>query len=447
MARAKDAPIQVGGQIDPYVLQSMQQGRQLAENRLLTAMRERGAGERTAIQEAGATQRTAMQTKMQRDIAGAQIAAQDRRAAEDEAARREDRKFTTVMAEADRGFQAKQAELNRDQQNAIISGDRKAKDEIEKRREALRRFNIELSMDAQERNTNAVLSIIKGGLNRETLKEKAKTVLSEEAEKFDKDKDVYKKTIKRVSEAVELDKRMDLPILDVVQEKIPTAWDVIKGTIAEGPISEIRRYRALKKEVKEGFADPMGVLQDQINDYGGAISLEYLTPGTISKIEDRIQTEDIKTEDINKTLGVLEGMRAAIEVKRKVVDKESKDYDFWQDTQLEISQMRDTLEGLVSSEKKITGSDKETVGARVRYALGTVYDSSLGGQAARWRDLTEGNFQTVFEEMTKPIQVPKLYDITPDMNKYDIEYRTWFNNYLSSRYSNLQETGIEERVE
>ncbi|HEC65166.1 MAG TPA: hypothetical protein ENI23_07730 [bacterium] len=450
MARGKERNI-VGGQIDPYVQQSMLQNKQLAENRLTTAMQEAGASARTVTQERGAGDRAALQAQTQRDVSGAQLEAQDKRAAEDEIARRDDRKFSQTMAEASQGFQARQAELNRDQQNAIIAGDRKAKDEIEKRREALRRFNTELGMDANERNTNAMLSILKGSLNKETSMEKAKTVLNDEADQFDKDKDVYSKTIDRVSEAVDFDKRMDLPTPAAIKEKTPSKWGVAKEVLLKGPVigglAELQKYKGLKKEIKEGLADPMGVLQDQIDKYGGSISIEDLTSGTISNIEDKIQTEDIQTEDINKTIGVLEGMLNSIDTKRKAVDKDSVDYDFWQDTHLEIAQMRDNLEGLVSSKKKITGSDKETVGSRVQYALGTVNNSSLGGRAARMRDLVGGDFKAVFDEMTKSIQVPKLYDISPDMNKYDVEYRTWFNNYLSSRYPELQEIGIEEGIE
>lgn len=442
MARAKDAPTDVGGRIDPYVQTTMQRGRQQAESRLVAAMQEKGATERTAMSERGAGERAALQAQTQRAGMAAQAESEDKRAAEDERARREDRKFATTMAEASRDFQAKQAELDREQQKAIIAGDRKYKDKIEKRREALRRFNIELSMDAAERNTNAMLSIIKGSLKRETSMEKAKTVLEEEATQFDKDKDVYNKTRERVAGAIEGDKRMDLPVGE-------SAWGLYKREMAPKGVGEIlspistglrgiyRAGKAIKEERIGDTADPMGVLQDQISKYGGNISVEEMAPGNISKIEDQIQKGDIKTEDINKTLGVIEGMLEAVKARRTAVDKDSKEFDFWQDTHLDISQMRDSLEGLVNSKKKIAGSETETVGARVQYALGTVHGSSLGGRAARMRDLVGGNFEAVFEEMTKPVQVPKLYDITADMNEYDVEYRTWFNNYLSSRYPEL----------
>ena len=443
MPRAKDAPTQVGGEISPYVQTSLQRGKQQAESRLVAAMQEAGATTRTGMAERGATERAGIQAQTQRAGMAAQAESDDKRAAEDERARREDRKFAQTMSEAGRDFQAKQAELDREQQKAIISGDRKYKDKIEKRREALHRFNIELNMDASERNSNAMLSIIKGSLKRETSMEKAKTILEEEATRFDKDKDVYNKTRERVTEAVEADKRMDLPIGKSI-------WEISKREMKPkgfliSPLEPLKGvYRAGRAIVKERLgetADPMGVLQDQIGKYGGNISVEEMAPENINKIEDQIQKGDIKTEDINKTLGALEGMIEAVKNRRNSFDKESNEFDFWQDANLNMAQMRDDLEGLGNSKKKIVGSETQTVGALVQYALGTVNDSSLGGRAARMRDLMGGDFTAVFEEMTKSIQVPKLYDITADMNEYDVEYRTWMNNYLTSRYPELE--GVE----
>ncbi|MCK5603097.1 hypothetical protein KAR91_14535 [Candidatus Pacearchaeota archaeon] len=412
----------------------MQQNKQQAENRLVTAMQQKGATERTAMQEKGAGERASLQAATQREGMAAQSAWDDKRAAETEKARREDRKFSQAMQETNQEFQAKQSELDREQQKAIISGDRKYKDEIAKRREALRRFNIELNMDAQERNTNAMLSIIKGSLKRESSMEKAKTMLYEEAEKFDKDKDIYTKTVEKVTEAVDFDKRMDLPIVGE-----PTMKTIPAGS-SMGFSAGFTRVRT--GDVKPGTqADPIAVLQDQINKYGGNISVEEMAPVNIYKIETQIQEGKIKTEDINKTFGAIEGMLSAVSKRRVSATKGTDESDFWQDTHMKIVQMRDGLEGLANSKKKITDSETETVGARVQYALGSINNSSLGGRAARMRDLMGGEFQNVFEEMTKSVQVPKLYDISEGMNEYDVEYRTWFNNYLSSRYPELQ--GVE----
>ena len=435
MPRGKDAPTQGGGEIDPYVQRSIQQSKQLSESRLVAAMQESGATTRTMMGERGASERATMQAQTQRGMQAAQLASDDKRAAENEIARREDRKFTQTMSEATRDFQAKQAELDRDQQRAIISGDRKYKNEIDKRREALRRFNIELNLDERERSSNVALSILKGSLQRETSMEKAKTVLEEEATRFDKDKDVYNKTKESVIEAIKYDKRMDLPI---------RGEPITKAVPAGAPMGFSAGFtRVSTGGIKPGTqADPMAVLQDQINKYGGNITIEELAPDKISQVESQIQEEKIKTEDINKTLGALEGMLEAVNTRRTTVPKDSDEFDFWQDAHLNIAQMRDDLEGLANSKKKIAGSESETVGARVQYALGTVNDSSLGGRVARMRDLMGGNFQAVFEEMTKSMQVPKLYDITADMNEYDVEYRTWFNDYLRSRYPELEE-GVE----
>ena len=429
MPRGQEKSI-VGGQIDPYLQQSMQQNKQLAENRLVTAMQEKGATERTAMSERGAGERASLQAQTQREGQAAQSASDDKRAAEAEVARREDRKFAQTMSEASQEFQAKQSELDRDHQKAIISGDRKYKDELEKRRESLRRFNIEMSMDASERDTNAMLSIIKGGLKRESSMEKAKTMLSDESDKFDKDKKVYNTTRDKVAEAVDFDKRMDLPV------RGESATKAVLAGSSMGFSSGFTRVGT--GEVKPGTqADPMAVLQDQVNKYGGNISIEEMAPSNIHKIEVQIQEGKVKTEDINKTFGALEGMLEAVKKRRGSSVKDSDEFDFWQDSYLNIVQMRDSLEGLANSKKKIAESETETVGARVQYAMGTVTNNSLGGRAARLKELVGGDFNAVFEEMTKSVQVPKLYEISPEMNKYDIEYRTWYNNYLSSRYPEI----------
>lgn len=445
MARGKESSI-VGGKIDPFVQQSMQQNKQLAESRLVTAMQEKGAAERTATQEAGATQRAGIQAGTQRDIEASRSASADRRAAEDEIARREDQKFATTMAKVNQQFQAKQAELNRDQQDAIIAGDRKAKDDIDQRRDALRRFTIRRAVEDKVRTVNGLLSMAKGSSQKQTAIEKAKTIMAKESEEFKESKAIYTKTKERVSEAVDLDKRMSLPPLvgvkEKLEEKIPTKWGVTKGILLRGPVwgaySALQRYVSLKKEVGEaeekGFANPMAVLQDQVDKYGGKISIEDLTPGTISNIEDKIQTEDIQTEDINKTLGVLEGTLDALKTKRKGVEVDSKDERYLQDVSLEIAQMRDTLEGLVSSKKKITGSDKETVGARVQFALGTVYDSSLGGLVERMKELVGDDPDAVMDKLTEPLQVIKYDEITPDMSKYDKIFAEDYNSALKAAY-------------
>ncbi|GAG12196.1 unnamed protein product, partial [marine sediment metagenome] len=213
-----------------------------------------------------------------------------------------------------------------------------------------------------------------------------------------------------------------------------------KGILVS-PLEPLKTMYETGVAARKETADPMGVLQDQIGKYGGNISVEEMAPANINKIEDQIQSGDIKTEDINKTLGALEGMLEAVKSRRTAAEKDSDEFDFWQDTHLDMAQMRDDLEGLANSKKKIAGSETETVGARVQYALGTVNDSSLGGRAARMRDLVGDDFTAVFEEMTKSIQVPKLYDISADMNEYDVEYRTWYNDYLRSRYPELE--GVE----
>ena len=118
MPRGKDAPTRTGGQIDPYVQRSIQQSKQLSENRLVTAMQESGATGRAQIAAGATASRGDSSLAVAREQSASQAALADKQSAEDERARREDRKYTQTMTEASQKFQGKQAELEREFQIA-----------------------------------------------------------------------------------------------------------------------------------------------------------------------------------------------------------------------------------------------------------------------------------------------------------------------------------------
>lgn len=426
MPRGQEKSI-VGGQIDPYVQTSMQQNKQQAENRLVTAIQQAGATERTAMQERGAGERASLQAQTQREGMAAQAESDDKRAAEAEKARRDDQIFTKTMAGMSYEFQAKQADLNRQHDIAAKERDWVRVDEIEKRQESLRRFDTEMRMDAQQRTSNTMLSIIKGSLKRESAVEKTKTALMEQNDKFDRDKGVYNKALERMRDSINYDKRMDLP----ARKPRPAFRGAGAGMSFPMP-----------QEAMENVADPMGVLQDLINKHGGNMSVEDLSPEKIHKIEAQIQEGKVKTTDVSGTLGALEGMLDAVKERRGSFAKRSDDFEFWEEQYSNMSKMRDALEGLANStQKKIMGSASETVGSRMEYTLGTINNRSLGGQVSRYKALMGGDMNAVLEEMSKPIDPYKPYEISGDMNEYDIEIRDWYNNYLSSRQT---DTGGQE---
>jgi len=139
------------------------------------------------------------------------------------------------------------------------------------------------------RNTNLIVSMTKGARNKEEAKEKTKTVMLGESDKFDQDKGKYEQAKESLEDAISNDKRMDgiLP---------KSAWDVYTGG-RDVPVSTlgltpaVGLYRALQRRVKigkEGLVDPMGVLQDLITKREGKISVEDLSSANVHKIEKQI---------------------------------------------------------------------------------------------------------------------------------------------------------------
>jgi len=450
MARGQDAPTSTGGELNPYVQQSMQQNKQLASNRLVSA-----------IQEAGATQRQTAATESQERVAGAQMATQrgmqaaqleadDKRAAEAEIARRDDRNYNETIMKTQQDFQAKQGELEREHQKAMATDDREYLKEIEAKREALRRVEMAVQARLQEQTINAQLSILKAGKQQLSGREKAKTILDDESKKFDRDKEVYELAKKRVAEDVKLDKRLEYPVGKSDWEKIKSLHAKRGGVGGLGkvltdisPLQGLYRVgKTIAGEFPKNVANPTGVLQDQLDKHNSKVSVENITPEKIHILETSLQEGKITPENIRSTLGVLEGMRDVLEEKRnQVSDKDKISKDFWDDSYRDVIRMRDAVEGLQYSQKKIVGSEQETVGARVRAALGPIYQSSLGGQAAKWRDMTGMDFDKVFDEMTKPLQVPSLLPETPNESKYEKEYRESYNNTYINMYPELGTSG------
>lgn len=453
MPRAKDAPVQVGGQIDPYVQRSIQQSKQLTENRLVTAIQEAGATGRTGMQEAGATQRTAMEqagaTQRTNIQTAAQLAIADKRAAEDEKARRDDMEFTKTMTKVTQEMQAKEAALDRDMQRAMFEGRREDTKEIAGKQLAWDKVRMILGERAQIRDTNLVLSMVKGMQKSTAKEEKAKTTMLGQADEFDMDKGKYEKAKESITLSIANDKRMDLPILESIKKQMPTKWDITKGVLMKGPIlgslAAIRQARGLGKEAKEGFADPMGVLQDQITKREGKISVEDLSSANIHRVVEQMAEEKIKTEDINETFGALHAMLGVVDEKRKGVDRKSDEFDFWNNTYNDISLFVRNLTKIEDNNTKIKGSETKTVGKEMIYALRTIRKGSLGSRVSRYKAAGGGlDPEALINEFSGPKEPYELFDLTADgLDKYDIEAQSFINDMIVPLYQETEVGGLE----
>ncbi len=122
MARAPESKQVIGGQVGSGVLQSLTQGRALAENRLSTAVQASAqqSASNSRMQSAGGGGPVQGDSKK---IAAMQIAAQDRRAAEAVTAREEDREYQSGREDKQRNFLSEQANLVREYNDAKDSQD------------------------------------------------------------------------------------------------------------------------------------------------------------------------------------------------------------------------------------------------------------------------------------------------------------------------------------
>jgi hypothetical protein len=439
MPRGQDAPLRTGGEVSPYVTSSMQQNKALAENRLVAAMQEAGATERTRTTEQGAAARTAMQVQAQRNMQAADIAAQDRRAAEAEAARREDRQFTETMQESTQAFQAEQAKLERDYQDAVRNKEWDRADKIFEQVEAARRFDFEMELDASERTTNAILSMTKLGLQQQAAREKAITTLADSEQKFEQDKEIYDTTVNRTIDGFSSDKRMDLPIPGSITpptppSKLKTIGMAAIGMTPEGYIKEAGAYAEKIREAK--YADPIGVMQSQINQTGASISVEELSSRGVSGLEDRLANNKIQAQDIRNVAAVVEGTLEALNdrISKASADKE---ISFWKSKKAEVIEMRSSLENLRRSQRKIETNGNETVGTRVRTALG-VKGASLGGRVSMIKKtLGTSDYGEVLADLTKSLTLPALKDVTETMTPYERQLRENYNAIILRKYPDL----------
>ena len=430
MARGQDAPTQ-GYQIDPQVAKSLSESKAQSENRLVAAMQEAGAAQRQKSAQTASflQQQQAQQFEAQQQAAN--LAAQDRRAAEAEAARRDDQKFAKTMAEADQKFQTGRDNLQRAHESAIRDKDWERAQLLRTQMEESNRFALEKTLAAQERQTNALLSMVKGSMQRESATEKAKTVLFQETENFERDKEVHQKIQERTAQKVALDKRMDLPTKGEFRA-IPT-----RGTWELGMHYE-------SEAIPGTAADPMGIFQDQVTQNGSSVNVGHLAPSQIHNLEQQIVEGKVRPGDIRVARSVLDGMIPI--VKKKMEEAEKKDYDFWRGKYETLENMKDTLSGLSSSKRQTKTREMETVGSRVSYALGPIDQTSLGGRVSRLKELVGDDYGNIFNEMTKAIEVPKLWGITADMSDFAKKLRTDENAMLSRLYPELgmSPEGLEE---
>lgn len=391
MPRGQDPQPVQGGQLNPYVQQSLQSGKQQAENRLLSATQEAGAMSRARMQEAGATQRTQMGIEAQQQMQAAQLEADDKRSAEAEAARREDQRFQKLMQEEQQAFLAEQSVLERDFQSARQDKQYDREDELLTKE--LDNVTLQSMIDAESsRQRNKVLLAMASMSQKgETAKQRMITSLTEDAEEADRNAGIHDRMKEEVSQAAMIDPRLSRAEEKIVQKPpMQGAW-------------------APYREVKEG-SYAMDVLQDQIRGNGSTVNVGDLQTNQSQGFVSKVASGELKQKDIRAAVSSLDGMIDALQKKKDDAASE-RDSKFWQRQLNDTRKMRLNLSKMMYDKTRIEGNDKQTVGSVIRDALGPIDGINTGSQIAKLKEMhqtTSASAEAYLEELRGAIEVPGM---------------------------------------
>lgn len=420
MARGQEST-NTGGQIDPYVQQSLMQNRQLAENRLTTAMQEASAGQR----QKQAARSESIQQGVQLGANAYQEAAQreqeDKRAAENERARREQQKFDDAQRKAHELFLAKESKLNQKHDLAVLEQNLKEAAKTREELQATRRVQMAIAAEANRRQDNMLHSVLRGTQMKQLGDEKILTADQQAIEQYDRDTEIYGKL---------RDKTIDYAGVELKNMPIEEK----KTEVARRGLYEFGIHYEPAISDKE-YLGPVKVLQKALDSGGTKITVEDLSPASIDKIRQGMVEGKITVSDIRNASAVLDGFLPAVEKQATNATGQSK--ILWQAAYERISNMQDSLESLrYDNSVKIKGREAQSVGSEVRRALGTKYpELAYGARMKQIREMTGNNDAQYLSEVSKGIEPIGLLSVDPKtMTPADIAATEEYNSIIRGTY-------------
>jgi len=356
MPRGKDAPTQVGGEISPYVQTSLQRGKQQAESRLVAAMQETGATQRTAMTERGAGERAALQAQTQRAGMAAQQESEDKRAAADEQGRREDREYQRINADANRMLQKAIADQNIELRRAEMAQDLEAAGKASDLQLDLAIIDIAHKMREGKATRNMMHSMFKTMKGQEEIKQKSITTYVNAKNEYDQAKNIHSQAVTDVGNRLRDDPRMQL--------------DPTEKKMGEKKLQDLKRV------------NPFDAIQAQIMLQQSKVELEDFLPENIHKIEKQLSEEDLTFMDIRTAWSVIDGALPVLgERVTEAEDVENKeDANYWKGHRLRLNSIKVAIQGLLSNTTSITAQRNITVGSVARDALGPMLGLSMGAE-------------------------------------------------------------------
>lgn len=411
--------VRTEGGMDPYVAQSLTRGRAGAENRLVTAMQQKGATERQKISSATQEKGQATQAQVSREQMAASAEQRDKALASQERSQREEREYQKARDTQNEAFQTEQNRISNEFTVAEREADWDKQDELRKEQRAYDDVRDIADRKQARENYNAYFSLIKGQMKSEAAREKTFTSISNSRDKFEKDKEVHERLVKNTVVKINEDKRMDLP----TKGRKETEYYATPFGAGHRPTGKMI-----------GKADPIGVLQSQLTANGVPFSAEDAMPENISKLEAGIAEGKIAAEDIRSSIGVYNAMLLELEKRKTSAGKE--DQGFWRSQYNTVEKMKRGVVGLRGSTLKI-GDTSDSVAKLVTQGLEAtdpIYSKGLGAWAAELKGEYGTDFSGMLDAMTKGMEPIGLFDVGPDLNKYEIAARERANAVMRQSY-------------
>ncbi|KKM18013.1 hypothetical protein LCGC14_1669960 [marine sediment metagenome] len=417
--------VRTEGGLDPYVAQSLTRGRAGAENRLVTAMQQEGATKRQGMASASQEKGQAVQAQVSREQMAASATQQDKTLAAQERSKREEQKFQKARDTQTEVFHTEQNRIS----NEFIVAERKAnwdkQDDLRKEQRAYDDVRDIADRKQARENYNAYFSLIKGQLKSEAAREKAYTSISDSRDKFEKDKTVHERLVKNTVTRINEDKRMDLPVRGKFKAKAVPAGSAMGFSSG---------FTTTQVSAEDTQADPIGVLQSQLTANGVSFSAEDAMPENISKLEAGIAEGKIAAEDIRSSIGVYNAMLLELDKRKTSAGKE--DQGFWREKYNTVEKMKRAVVGLRDSKLKV-GDTSDSVAKLVAQGLEAtdpIYSKGLGSWAAEMKAEFGNDYSSMLDAMTKGTEPISLFDIGPDLNKYEIAARKRSNVVMRQSY-------------
>jgi hypothetical protein len=422
MARGQDAPTQTGGQIDPYVQQSMAQNKQLASNRLIAAMQEAGATQRTAMSTSAQLQSQQIQQQGEIQQQAAQMEADDRRAAENIAAQREQNALTTTLAESHQRFEAGESTKRLDYERARDAGDDKVAEQRHQEMMAEVRASRDLAAAQAAMEDNRAFSTLASMQNKKTAMEEAISAATQAADEGERRTGLYTKTLER---------QTNNAMTSFKNLQIEERGKVIISTPQFG-VPQLGMYRPQFTE--DNYTGPGSVLQQLIADNGSSLSIGDLTSSTIGGLNDQIRNGKLDAEDVQGAFTALDAAVPAID--KRIEETSGREQMLWKAFRSRVGSMQDNLESLRNKQDKIVGQAAESVGSVTRRALGVKYPAmSFSTRMFDLRNRVGQIDEEAIQSMTVGIE-PWEHTLLPidptTMTKYDIATREAHNAGLTN---------------